>query len=288
YSPDGKLVAGRDGPTVWGWDVETGKETLKLDLGERSEGPIAFSANGETLATAEGMSGRVELWDACNGRRKGLINGDGGIIVCIAFSPDGKYMAGGGRQRVWLWDLIENKQKCLFERAATWVQTLAFSPDSQLLATGGKDQLSGGQPEGLPAQVTIWDVKARRDVLALSGHTFDIESVAFSPDGKRIGSGATDGTSRVWEIPSGKELRVVRQEFGTGQVAFTPDGRTLITAGSSSDIIRCWDISTGRESQTLPAGGRVMTLVLSPDGKTLATGFLHPVGVKLWSLLPQE
>ncbi|MDX6499872.1 MAG: hypothetical protein QOG23_3132 [Blastocatellia bacterium] len=74
--------------------------------------------------------------------------------------------------------------------------SVAFSPNGQLLASGGPG-----------STITLWDVRARKELRTLSGHLFDVvSSVAFSPDGKTLASGNDNGTIRLWDIASGKEL----------------------------------------------------------------------------------
>jgi RNA polymerase sigma factor (sigma-70 family) len=99
-------------------------------------------------------------------------------------------------------------------------------------------------------------------------HGDQVLKVAFSPDGKTLASVSWDHTVSLWEVSTGKLLRMLHH---TGQVAcvvFTPDGKTLISGGS--DAIRLWDVKSGRLLHQLPHGGWVWSLALSPDGKTLA------------------
>jgi WD40 repeat protein len=97
-------------------------------------------------------------------------------------------------------------------------------------------------------------------------------SVAFSPDGNNLATGAWDGTVRVWELPGGKELHLFQEQNGPAKaVAFSPDSKLLACAGKSADIVLL-DVVTGKEVKRLKGHtGAITCLAFSPDGKLLAS-----------------
>ena len=133
--------------------------------------------------------------------------------------------------------------------------------------------------------IKLWDVASGRELRTLSGHTGDVLSVAFSPDGKTLASGAfRDYTIRLWDVASGRELRALSGHRGDiTSVAFSPDGRVL-ASGSDDNTIKLWDVASDRELRTL---GRhtdgVTSIAFSPDGKVLASGSDDKT-VKLWDV----
>ncbi len=77
----------------------------------------------------------------------------------------------------------------------------------------------------------------------LEGHTSNVSSVSFSPDGTLIASGSSDDTIRLWDASTGEELHSLKgHTLGVNSVSFSPDG-TRIASGSSDDTIRLWDVT---------------------------------------------
>jgi Tol biopolymer transport system component len=99
-------------------------------------------------------------------------------------------------------------------------------------------------------------------------------SLAFAPDGKTLLAGAWDGSIRLWDIATGKEIHQYTGHHGSVRsVAFSPDGKTFASGGKDM-IIRVWETATGKELRRLdgdePMFG-VARLAYSPDGKLLAS-----------------
>jgi WD40 repeat protein/serine/threonine protein kinase len=151
------------------------------------------------------------------------------------------------------------------------------------------------------------------EILTLKGHTGQVASVAYSPDGKRLASASYGGTTKVWDAQTGQELLTLKG--GGNSVAFSPDGERLsngekvwdaqtgrellsfkgagdgvayspdgtrLATGSEDNMVKVWDAQTGKELLTLKGhNGHVYTVVFSPDGKRLASGSADNT-VKVW------
>ncbi len=111
-----------------------------------------------------------------------------------------------------------------------------------------------------------------------------LTSVAFSPDGRLLASGADDKTVRLWETASGKEVHVFKKHTGgVFSVAFAPDGKTLASA-SHDNTVRLWDAASGKELRTLSGHtSYVISVAFSPDGRTLASASSDET-VRLWDV----
>src|SRR5205823_3542766 len=91
------------------------------------------------------------------------------------------------------------------------------------------------------------------------------------PDGKRIASGCWDGTVRVWETDTGKELRRLEPQAGNMHgVAFTPDGKRLATGGGDGSVT-VWEIETGRKVVRLKGHTAKVNEVTFAAGKRIVS-----------------
>ncbi len=106
-------------------------------------------------------------------------------------------------------------------------------------------------------------------------------SVAFAPDGKTLLAGAWDGSIRLWDVATGKEIRQYTGHRGwVRSVAFSPDGK-IFASGGKDKIIRIWETSTGKEIRRLEGHRSDISYVsFSPDGKLLAS--VEALALRLW------
>lgn len=114
---------------------------------------------------------------------------------------------------------------------------------------------------------------------SFSGHSFAVTSLSFHPDGKRLASGAWDGTVRIWDLARAKEL--YPRVGHTGEihaVAVSADGR-ILASGGADRTVKLWDLAAwGRDEPAPPVRtlnghtDRVRSLAFSRDGKQLVSG----------------
>src|SRR5262249_45062104 len=111
------------------------------------------------------------------------------------------------------------------------------------------------------------------ELVLQAGHDGAVNSVAFSPDGRRILTGSSTGMATLWDADTGKRLRDLGGHGGSvNSVAFGPDGRRALT-GSHDRTATLWDADTGRRLVDFRGqAGRVYAVAISPDGRRALTG----------------
>ncbi|KAJ6501235.1 WD40-repeat-containing domain protein [Mycena vitilis] len=160
-----------------------------------------------------------------------------------------------------------------------YLSALALAPTrSKIRATFDQSfprlvKATKGQMEQWPATVAV-----------LEGHTDEVQSVAFSSDGKHIVSGSSDRSVRIWDAESGEQLGgpLEGHTSGVQSVAFSPDGKHIVS-GSSDRSVRIWDAES-EEQLGGPLEGHtdwVRSVAFSPDGKHIVSGS-DDRSVRIW------
>jgi WD40 repeat protein len=205
-----------------------------------------------------------------------------GLGYSVAFSPDGKYLAGANAPdeserepkdpTLTLWNTADWTY-AHFPDSKNFGHSVTFSPDGKWLAAGGN------------AGPAVLDATTREAVLSLKWHTKDVRDpsvrgVAFSPDGGQLASGGDDGIVRFWDLKTGTErLALKKQRSPINSVAFSPDGTRLVTC-AISEMVMIFDTTTGAEIKTLRRGntrgekiGEKNFLSELPSGRGFQRGF---------------
>lgn len=292
FNRDGHLLAGASvssgGEGAVGiWDVATGHQTAALPhpgIHIQEVASVAFSPDGRTVVTTDAGRGNgiglLHLRDVATGKQTAVLTDREGQPSRIVYSPDGRYLAadswnGKGDATVRLWDVATGTQSSTF-RASGQVLALAFSPDGRLLAVG---DINPDDP--LRGRVQLWGTTTGRPAAVFPEPQEKVYSIAFSPDGRTLATGGVWGTTRLWEVATGRQIGTLTHPPARGNVAnvdsvaFSPDGRLLATSGGESDsgTTRLWEVATRRQVAVLPDPDRwVQAVAFSPDGRTLATG----------------
>jgi hypothetical protein len=162
-------------------------------------------------------------------------------------------------------------------RSIAWpdanVRSLAFTPDGrQLLA--GSDQ----RP-----YLRLFDVSSGAEVRSFPNHTAAVNAVVLSTNGKQALSGSDDHTLRLWDVATGKQLRILDHGAAVSCVALSPDGREAVSSGADQ-VIRLWDLANLRapppQVQTTAA---VTCLAFSRGAEVLAACADAQVTVWEWT-----
>ncbi|HEY7313875.1 MAG TPA: WD40 repeat domain-containing protein [Gemmataceae bacterium] len=232
---------------------------------------VVFSADGKTLASS-GADEMIRLWDVPTGRESRHIEGRfEDLVFCKERRSLAMTVRGGAPTR---WDI--GSAKLVPMRAPVkGVTDSAFSPDGKILA--------GALPN---KAILLWDAATGNEIHRLTGHSEEVLTLVFSPDGKKLASGSNldDGTVRAWDVESKRQLR----QFGKPRMdltplGFSPDGK-ILTVRNDRNAIVLWDVESGKQVRRLDEerGLSVRSAAFTSDGRILASGARDYKHGRLW------
>jgi WD40 repeat protein/DNA-binding SARP family transcriptional activator/tRNA A-37 threonylcarbamoyl transferase component Bud32 len=312
WSPDGSLFVteGREGSGLIDIrDAATGRRVRAFRGHQGDVNLVAFSSDGSMLATS-GDDGAVKVWNPRTGKLLHAFRGKGPNVWGVSFSPDGSRLAAAwwAERAVRVFDLRSGRRIAEVAPVAAGLTT-SFSPDGRRLAIATFDggglvvdarsgrrvlELAGRagtnavawSPNGrwiagagLDGRGRIFDARTGRTRFTLTGHTGTVVAVDWSADSRRLATGSSDGTAKVWAIGAGEArelLSIPVQERGGGLwVAFSRDGARLMTGDQGITAVKVWDVSPNGSAEwaNLPADVGVLDGVgFTADGKRVAVG----------------
>jgi WD40 repeat protein len=309
FSPDGKLLgtAGFDG-TVRLWDVASGSQIAQLDEHNFRVLSIAFSADGQHLASTSDQGGQLIVWevkqtDTISRFKVGL-----GAVTALLFSPDSEILGTVGANGTARLNLLSStRARTLFGSSGT-NKSLAF-PSGDLIASITQDgtlallgpndaqgrTLSGldGRPLNVVASddgklivagsstgaIGRWDDSGAAQPLIRSENLRQIYALAVSGDGKLIAAGGPPDNPRIelWDAASGKLLRSLdSSRAAIANIAFQPHG-VLLAVTDVNGALQLWNTQDGTLARSINATQQqrwFAAMAFSPDGTMVATGSL--------------
>jgi WD40 repeat protein len=238
YSPNGKYIAiggwGDGGITVW--DIVNGLQigTFATDSNTRFGIPmgvhVAFSPNGSNLVS---VGKDIKLWDMPSGREIRTI-GHKSLYQIVVSNDGNKFLAtetiplSNANPDMVLWDIKTGTEikKFIVPFSLGLPVCIALSPDGKYALSG---HVPGGGFQALKklANIVLWDAETGEALKVVrASDTPGVYFVAFSSDGKYARSGGTDGTIRLWEIPSLKEIKTFKAHTQlASSSAISPNGK---------------------------------------------------------------
>lgn len=239
---------------------EAGQSLLKASNARREAEQQRELAQAKALADEQRERAEEAMRAAVRQRR---------LIIAVAVTILTLVIAG------WtgVYALTQQRQaraRLIIAGALTNMQT---DPERSVLLARQAVNLTASSKGALPEaeDVLIRALRADRLQGTLQGHSQELFSVAWSPDGTRVATSSADGTAKIWDTASRKEVLTVAQGTPIKQVAFSPDGNRLATAGLDGTA-KIWDAASGAKLRTFAYPQALEAVVWSPDGARIATG----------------
>jgi RNA polymerase sigma factor (sigma-70 family) len=331
FSRDGKRMAvggydrarGRNFTRLW--EMKTGKELRLFKHGQRRHDlrALAFSPDGKTLATGAD-DGQLRLFDVDTGKVRKALPRDSTYLRSVAFAPDGKIVAVSGSS-IRLYDVTTGKERLRIDRTAIGLQftdggktltgailgaiyrwdtvtgkTLTPEPagDSlveQVLVTADGTHVV---TRGRDGDAHLWDAATGKHLRHFAVARY--RGLALSRDGRflawpvaeQVGT-STGSRLKLYDLATNRFVERFRRFKGDAhELAFAPDGKTLVTVDHDSSTARVWDVAAGKELRSFRVArenektrsGYVWSSSLSPDGATLAVTYHREDNITRWGL----
>ncbi|PYK29596.1 MAG: hypothetical protein DME57_09825 [Verrucomicrobia bacterium] len=316
------LVTASAGPLANGWRARTGERIGEGMLHQSTVRIAAFGPNGRRIVTGC-ADGTVRIWRVDVGSASKAIptiRTHNAAARTAFYSADGKGLVSCSQDMTTVrWDLEKRKE---IGRRLTYEGKPAcavYSPDRSLLVTvteDGKaflvDGNSGdahGEPRDLGApgrwvdfqkdgkhfvttagtKAIVWSV----DDATPSGPPIEhpgegdreLRMARFSPDGNLIVTAGADGTARVWDSTSRKEVAALKKHEGAVTSArFSADGKLLVTTGEDGFVI-VWDTAKWEPTgQPIILPGAAYSAVIGPAGRVIAASSELSEGVRFFDI----
>lgn len=281
---------------------------------------LTYDPHSRILVCGDGHR-KLHLWQADQKGEEWVylqsLHGHEHILWCVAFSPNGRFLASSSYdQTIILWDMVSKQQHKMMHSKHGSVRVVVFSPDGKFLVAGcqdgtlqfwntdgsllaewaahrgsiwclrfdpaGRILVSGSEDK----TIKFWDVASRSCVGMLAGHRSSINNIDLHANNRYLMSSCEDGKARLWDLATSQCLQTYKQHGNwLNSVAFAP-GKPLFASGNHDGTIRLWNLSTGKYNE-LKGHTNSVIVKFSSDGRYLASGSPDQ-SVRLWDVAQKE
>src|SRR5262245_52595541 len=211
--------------------------------------------------------------------------GHTGAVMCIAFSPNGKFAAthgGLGDHSFHLWDITKRKQVYQVADDECGGLAVLWAADGRLVLSGG----DGGRGAG---SVILRDPLSGKRVGGVITHEHVVRSVAVSPNGKHFAAADWKGLVLIRDFKSGAPLREFAHGTTVNAIAYSADGQWLLSGGDDKKL-RLWNVEKDKLERTLDGHtAAISSVAFAKDGKTAFSATYSMTGdtdntIRVWDV----
>ena len=245
FSPDGKMIlSGSDDKTIKLWDVKTEvclrifNKSKKL----RSAVKLVYFSPDMLFVISSDYNRKLILWDATTGQKIRMF-GDKKCFGPVCFSPDGKTILSGCEKfTMQLTDVATGKSIRKFKRHLTnqYIRSVCFSPDGKTalsVSDNGRTALSDSV-----LIIKLWDVVTGQCIRTFEGLNEKINSVCFSPDGRKFLSGNISGKRKLWSIPAKPYYEIVQSKIASTETVLRNTDLFNYSISKANTLLKKGDI----------------------------------------------
>ncbi len=274
FSPDGHLLAAANLSRLAFWDTKSWRSQQSIPTAMARA--LEFSGDGSRLAGLSGTRDQILLIKNPGTKPEQIsLENAFGKELSIAFSPDGKFLAGGGTGfPMTVWDSASGRTLARWTGKTGNVSCPVFTPDGQSLIFASQD-----------GRVRSWHFNKKNEPTAqLAGHKKEVWALAFTPDGTGLLSAGDDHAIKLWNTRDGHlQLTLNGHKALVTSLAINRTG-TLLASASFDNTVRLWELSGGKPGLVFEAHtDRIRAVAFSPDGLTVASAGSDKT-VRLWDV----
>jgi hypothetical protein len=237
---------------------------------------LAVSPDG-AWATSGGEDTTVKIWELETGDCRMTLGSHIRSVRCVAITPDGKsILAGSSDHKIAVWAASDGRQISSWKASEHAVLSIVAMPDGRRAISAGNNhnvRMTG-------AAFKLWDFTTQK-CLARFESGGPAQTVALTGDGKRVVSGFSDGALQVWNLETGKFMKMLSgHSAAVTSIQVTRDGRHAVSS-SLDTTVKIWDLETLTCIGTLEGHeGPAVSVAISSDGVIASAGST----VRLWDL----